>query len=47
VQRQTREQAYQRVRSVLTQQVKIIEGEKFSVHAAFVSVVSGQLRFLG
>jgi hypothetical protein len=47
VQRQTREQAYQRVRSVFTQQVKTIEGRKLSVHAAFVSVASGQLRFLG
>ena len=47
VQRQTREQAYQRVCSVFTQQVKTIEGRKFSVHAAFVSVASGQLRFLG
>ena len=47
VQRQMREQAYQRARSVLTQQMKIIEGRKFSVHAAFVSVASGQLRFLG
>jgi hypothetical protein len=47
VQRQMREQAYQRARSVLTQQMKIIEGRKFSVHAAFVSVESGQLGFLG
>ena len=47
VQRQTREQAYQRVRSVFTQQVKTIEGRKLSVHAAFESVESGQLRFLG
>ena len=47
VQRQTREQAYQRVRSVLIQQMKTIEGRNLSVHAAFESVVSGQLRFLG
>ena len=47
VQRQAREQACQRVRNVLTQQVKIIEGREFSVHAAFESVESGQLRFLG
>ena len=46
-QRQAREQACQRVRNVLTQQVKIIEGREFSVHAAFESVESGQLRFLG
>ncbi|MHB1084255.1 MAG: type II toxin-antitoxin system RelE/ParE family toxin [Thiobacillus sp.] len=35
------------MRSAITQQVKAIEGRKFSVHAAFAGVESGQLRFLG
>jgi hypothetical protein len=46
-QRQAHEQAYQRVRSGATQTVNVIEGKKSSIHAAFLKVTSGQLRFLG
>jgi hypothetical protein len=35
------------VRSGLTQKVNLIEGKKSSIHAAFLKVASGQLRFLG
>jgi len=45
-QRQTHEQAYQRVCSGLTQKVNVIEGKKSSIHAEFLKVTSGQLRFL-
>ena len=41
------DQTYQRVRSVLTQKVKVIEGSEVSIHAAFRKVKSGQLPFLG
>lgn len=37
----------QRVRSGVTRKVKVIGGIKLSIHAAFVDVMSGQLRFLG
>jgi hypothetical protein len=36
-----------RVRSALTQEVKIIEARKGYVHAALVKIKSGQLPFLG
>jgi hypothetical protein len=35
------------MRSALTQWVNVIEGKKSSIHAAFLKVTSGQLRFLG
>jgi hypothetical protein len=35
------------VRSGVTHGVNVIEGIKLSMHAAFVDVMSGQLRFLG
>jgi hypothetical protein len=47
VQRQASEQARQRVRSDLTQMVRLIEGEESSINAEFHEVISGQLRFLG
>jgi len=46
-QRQTRDQACQRVRSGVTQMVRPIEGGESSNHAEFHEVISGQLRFLG
>lgn len=46
-QRQAHEQACHRVRSGLTHQVNGIEGTKSCIHAAFVRMMSGQLRFLG
>jgi hypothetical protein len=36
-----------RVRSVLTQEVKVIEARKINVHANLVKIRSGQLPFLG
>jgi hypothetical protein len=39
--------ALYRVRSVLTQAVKVIEVRKVNTHAIFLKVTSGQLRFLG
>ena len=47
VQRQARDQACQRVRSGLTQMMRVIEGDESSIHAEFHEVISGQLRFLG
>jgi hypothetical protein len=41
------EGAPDRVRSDLTQEVKLIEARKINVHAALVKVTSGQLPFLG
>jgi hypothetical protein len=46
-QRQARGRTCQRVRSGVTHGVNVIEGMKLSMHAAFVDVMSGQLRFLG
>ena len=46
-QRQAHAQTYQRVRSALTKMVKVIEGKKVNIHAAFLEFKSGQLRFLG
>jgi len=36
-----------RVRSALTQKVKLIEARKINIHANFVRITSGQLPFLG
>jgi hypothetical protein len=36
-----------RVRSGVTRMVNVIGGIKLNIHAAFVDVMSGQLRFLG
>jgi hypothetical protein len=37
----------QRVRSDLTQMVRLIDGDEPSIHAEFHEVISGQLRLLG
>jgi hypothetical protein len=47
VQRQARDQAYQRARSGLNLMVNMIEGEKANIHAECHTFISGQLRFLG
>ena len=36
-----------RVRSVVTQEVNVIEAVNVNIHAALLKVASGQLRFLG
>ena len=47
VQRQARDQTRQRVRSDVTQMVRLIEGDESSIHVALMMEMSGQLRFLG
>ena len=46
-QRQARDQTCQRVRSDVTQMVRLIEGDESSIHVALMRETSGQLRFLG
>ena len=46
-QRQARDQTCQRVRSDVTQMVRLIEGDESSIHVALMRDMSGQLRFLG